>query len=154
MSQENQMAQREAFMTAIQEYLKTRIVPVLYDHPDRGLTPIGTSTLLNTGNELFLLSAQHVFEDKQAERLRIPDNIQGPGVIDIWPFDVAANDDDDIIICRLNDTTAERARAGWDVVNVERCRAPQSDETFIVGGYPDCLIKHRGPLVGGALAGC
>lgn len=153
MSRKNQNAQREAFMTAIQEYLKTRVVPVLYDDPDQGLVPIGTSTLLNTGSELFLLSAQHVFEKVQAERLKIPDNFHGPSVIGIWPFDSydATHDDDDIILLRLKDSAAECARAGWDVVNVERCRAPQRHETFIIGGYPDSLIKHNGGLVGGAL---
>jgi hypothetical protein len=73
---------RSESMTAIQEHLKNVVIPVLYDDATQGLDQKGTCTLIDVGHDIYLLSAQHVFEGVHHERLKIPANVYGPNLIE------------------------------------------------------------------------
>jgi hypothetical protein len=144
---------RSESMTAIQEHLKNVVIPVLYDDATQGLDQKGTCTLIDVGHDIYLLSAQHVFEGVHHERLKIPANVYGPKLIELWPFDLisSTNADDDIILLKMNTSASEVARCGWQIVEKDRCRPPSQDALFAISGYPSCLLNRSGGLLGGAL---
>jgi hypothetical protein len=144
---------RAELMTAVQEYLKNVVVPVLYDDPAQGLDQKGTCTLIGVDQDIYLLSAQHVFKDLHAQRLKIPANVHGPDLIELWPFEIieSGNSDDDIILLKLNALASDMARSGWQIVDRDQCRPPNQDALFVIGGYPSALLKQSGELLGGTL---
>lgn len=144
---------RSEFMTAVQEHLKTVVIPVLYDDTMQGLDQKGTCTLIDVDHDIYLLSAQHVFKDLHAARIKIPTNVYGPNLIELWPFEIipSGDSDDDIILLKLNSSASETARRGWQVVAKDQCRPPSQDALFAISGYPSDLLEKRGELLGGTL---
>lgn len=148
---ERQMG-RSNSMEAVQLYLKDVVVPVLYEHDREGLDQRGTCTLLERGSNVYLLSAKHVFDGLEAQKLRIPTNPTGPNLITLWPFDIiTSNDTDDIILLKLNFDVAARAREGWQIVTSEKCRGPKPGALFVISGFPTQLNRRKGGLLGGSL---
>lgn len=142
-------------MYALEHHLSRLVVPILRDFPDLGLDQIGTGTLLECRGLLYLLTAKHTFDRVPAEEIKIPDNPHGPGLIQLWPFQIIESDDghDDVIVFKLQDHCFERVCKGWKRIPTSRCGKidPSDDYALAVSGYPSNWGVQEGLRIGGRL---
>ena len=140
-------------MRAVERFSANVTIPVLYDDPNKDLDQIGTSTLFNLDDRFFLVTAGHLFEDRDRERFAIPTPTT-TRVHTLGRYNLLQPDTDliDIAVLELlEEQTIERARAGWRALILENLGDASAKGIFALSGYPSERARRIGGLIGGSL---
>ena len=130
----------------LQRYMLRRTVPLIERGPDGRPSLLGSSTLIEVGQRLFLITARHVLVGKEIGALAIPSNpFGGPlmplgGGLRMWLNDDPAECDTDIGVLEILETSAAmRLRAEWATLPHTLISTPVRNLPFILFGYPQSL---------------
>jgi hypothetical protein len=139
-------------MRAIEQFAAHVTVPVLYDDP-KAADQVGTGTLFSIDERLFLVTASHLFDDRDPGRFTIPappsTQLYGLGDFNL----IRTADFYDIAVLELQDgQTISRLTGGWwqplTLANVGRA---SESGIFALSGYPSARAVKRGDLIGASL---
>lgn len=133
-------------MDTLKRFFLSCTVPIVYQS-EADAQVFGTGTFVEYQGRPFLISAGHVFDRVDANRLGVPE--RSGRDVDIWHFGYCTvhhprnTDEFDVAIVQLQDDEfISRARSGWHFLN-EGNIAP-SNATFdhyVVAGYPDETVE-------------
>lgn len=109
---------------------------------DGEIALLGTSTLMEVGEQLLLVTAKHLFENLDLRTLAFPGT---PLTSDVWTlggvhrlepleeyFDVS-------ILSIESAETAKVLRAGWRPVSLDSVASPSDSAVFVLSGFPGDL---------------
>lgn len=128
-------------MDAVRFFAKNVTPPLLYGEGDTLPGPIGTASLLQIADRLFLISAAHNFEGAALDSFAIPENRQKGRAIGLSGEILRASATDreliDVAVLALTSECAKHVRdAGWRALDLRNI-APASDHgVFVLCGYP------------------
>lgn len=141
-------------MDALAQYTKQITVPILYDDPSK-LDQVGTGTMFDVCNRVFLVTAAHLFDGIDLTGFSIPsDPIRDPDPRTIGSFVIhrATNRSVDIAVLELLDPdTIARLRSGWHILTLESASIASTTGVFALCGYPSERARQKGNLIGGSL---
>jgi len=126
----------------LQQYLFEVIVPIFYDRGDT-LVPIGTGTLLEVGDRLFLITAAHVLEGCDGDKLVSPWDRKS-GKTASWGthgyLTPRSSDRLDVAMVELQypETIAD-FRKNYRRITLDQIAPPTAGATHILAGYPECM---------------
>jgi hypothetical protein len=140
-------------MRAVERFTAHVTIPVLYDDP-RAVDQIGTATLFKVDERLFLVTAAHLFDDKDPARFSIP-TLPSPQLQTLGKFSLLKPTEEvvDIAVLELQEeTTISRLTTGWwRPLTLENVAPAFSSGVFALCGYPSERAVRRGGLIGGSL---
>jgi len=135
----------------LQTYLFEVLVPIFYEKPDGKFDAIGTGTLLEIGDRLFIVTAAHVLDGCEGERLWSPwDRKAGTfGQCGTHSYLTPKNAN------RLDVATVEiefpetiaAFRKNYRLLNLAQITAPTPGRTHILAGYPECMTDTSGQMI-------
>jgi len=141
-------------MRAVEQFVFKATLPVLYDSPD-GLDQVGTGTLFDVRGRLMLVTAGHLFDDREPERFAISRSYVGshnPRTLGSFDLSRPDNKEIDIAVLVLRDhLTIANARDGWAVLTEENTGVASAQGIFVLSGYPSKRVKVDGANVTGSL---
>jgi hypothetical protein len=127
-----------------------RTTPLFYDDGQRKDGPIGSATFFEILGRMFLITANHVFEDIHPSVIRIPRKPKSTELVDLGEYDLLSPSDPRYDICALEITDRVKARelkrAGWDPLTLSNVMAPSPNGTFLLFGFP-YAIKDTGKVL-------
>lgn len=129
-----------------------RTVPVLCDGD--AVDQVGTGTLFDLDGRLFFVTAGHIFDDIKPQNLSLPTNpmssdLQTLGAHTLYrPREIHI---DIAVLELLEHTIVEKLRAGWHVLTLANIAPCAEQATFVICGYPSCLVRRRGERLTGTL---
>ena len=133
---------------AIERFLTARTVPLAYEG-DEGPTVRGTGSFYRTGNDLFLVTAAHVFDGIDPSRLGVPDRPSGN--VSIWNLDDIRvyhpkdTDNFDVAVVRfLNPNFIARVASSWESVHESEVIVDTTAiAEFLIAGYPAVTVASK-----------
>jgi len=141
-------------MDALAEYTKQITVPILYDDPTKR-DQVGTGTMFDVCDRLFLVTAAHLFDKIDPTGFSIPSNpIRDPDPQTIGSFEVyrATDPSIDIAVLELHDpNTIARLRQGWHILTLDNASIASPAGVFALCGYPSERARRKGNMIGGSL---
>jgi len=138
-------------MSAIEEFLATVTVPILFDRPN-GLVTTGTGTFLQAEERLLFITAAHVLDDEALDTLILPHRTNGTIHRLDTPLLYLSQTGADIAIIELRqpDMTAPAIEC-WHKLTIEQIARASLEGRFILSGYPFETTDHTGPYLRGRL---
>ncbi len=143
---------------AIEGFMKSVALPILYDWGQKGIDQIGTGTLISVGSRQFLITARHLFKDGtydyDPKLLAYPETPEGPTVYTLGKCILCLATDPavDVAVIELkNKTTINRLKEGWRFLSPRNIGKPGYFGEFLLSGYPSVKLVQRGALLGGTL---
>lgn len=156
---ENEKAQYENAITAMEQFQAQITVPILFDTgSDAELFASGV--LFAHGGRHFILTAAHLFDPPfRPEHLVLiatPDTrkLAKPtalGNFEIALADRAPFDFDSAVIELFDEGKIHRISAEWNFLTLDQVGLPSAEPVFALGGYPEALVKkhvsaNHGPM--------
>lgn len=144
---------------AIDQFLLSTTLPVLYDWGEKGIDQIATGTLLRICNRSFLITSRHLFADKKLfqydpAKIAFTSTPRGKtvyilGQSNLWLPDMEAID---VAVFELLDQEAiQILSSGWQFLSEANIGAASPKGTFVLAGYPSARLIKRGDMLGGTL---
>lgn len=142
--------------TALEQYMLARTVPIVSTQSVDGFPVLlGTSTLIDIAGVLYLVTADHLFEDGiDLKQLAIPTNPRSAELWTIGSFTRCAIHDRDLDIAAIQIESADtehRLRAGWKVLPIDMIDSPSQSGRFALCGYPADLTRRTDDFLVGKL---
>src|SRR5579871_991778 len=134
--------------TAIEAFVSQCTLPSLYDEESH-LDQIGTGTLIEIEERLFLITADHLLEGRDPARFSIP---MPPAKIP-WTLGgcnllrpkMQTGDIDVVIFELLEAKTIWEAKISWKILSLDHIGEASQNGVFVLCGYPTAVAKvHRG----------
>lgn len=132
---------------ALGAFMASVTVPILYDHETIGTGQVGTGTLFALNDRLFLVTAAHLFDDLDQEKLgRF--SIPSRHTTQLWslgPYNLLKpkQTEFDVTVLELHDAaTIERARASWRILNLTNIAVALPSGLFILCGFPEARERY------------
>lgn len=122
------------------DYLAEVTVPIFYDLDGEEPQAIGTGTLLDVGGRLLLITATHLFEDRDIEKFSSPWGRKA-GTTSSWGtvrFLITASSDVwDVAIVEIeHPDTIAAFRKNYRILSLDQIAMPTPGATHILAGYP------------------
>lgn len=144
---------------ALDAFLASVTIPILYDHETKGTGQLGTGTLFTLGGRLFLVTAAHLFDELcpgealDPGRLAIP-SFNADELRSLGPYQLIgpkeSEFDFDIAVLELqDDATIKRARARWSLLTLANIAPASTSGLFILSGFPQVREKRTAGFIGG-----
>ncbi len=131
------------------KHLGARVtVPLAYAAGNDFPWPEGSGTLLHKNDRLFLLTAAHIFDDRDINRFWLPtDRVGGRprpiGSAKLWR--PKKRDQFDIAVVELHDEDLKDAlRLSWSSVSTSSIAEASAEGTFFLFGYPSVSLRPEG----------
>jgi hypothetical protein len=138
---------------AVEQFTKKATVPVLYDDP-RGVDQIGTGTLFTLDGRYFLVTAGHLFKNRDPGRFAIAKGRINSDLHSLGPYKLyqAKEPEFDIAILELQEeATLTYVKSGWRVLELENTDRASLAGTFVLCGYPSARAWRTEDAIGGSL---
>jgi hypothetical protein len=140
---------------AIEQFMLRVTIPI-FCRTARGIST-GTGTLFEIGDECFLVTARHIFDNLEAEHWEIPDNPTDARSLALGRFVLHRPTDEaiDIAVLELQENnTIDAIRKGWRLLTPEHAAIASPQGTFLLCGYPsERLQMSKGRLCGSPISG-
>jgi hypothetical protein len=140
----------EQVTRALQAFMVSVTIPILYDHETQGTNQVGTGTLFTADNRLFLVTAAHLFDGLDPEhdqdrfgRFAIPSR----HTTQLWglgPYKLLRpkQTEFDVAVLELQESaTIERAKASWRILALANTAVAAPSGLFILCGFP--FVRQR-----------
>lgn len=140
---------------AISEFLKHVVVPLIYELPDGRVDQVGTGALFRDGQNVFLTTARHIFENTDKASFAVPENpLRGDFVRLSFEFFTPKDppsQDIDIAVLRLTAPEVfQQLEAGWRFLTRNNAAPASPQGTFLISGYPSSRAVIKGQSIGGS----
>lgn len=146
-------------MLALERFTLSLTVPVLYDRGE-SLDQLGTGTLFEHNNSHFLVTARHILEDEDIERVALPARPRGPetftlGAVEVIQYRDPVEMDIDVVILKLLSAPAvAELRAGWRFLTMQNTATATPQGAFVLCGFPTQRMIPRGGDLSGSVVTC
>lgn len=152
-SREDNLEKHE--VTALEAYIQRRTLPLLTDQTTNGdVALLGTSTLLDIADKLFIVTAAHVFENVDLSKVAVPEQ---PNRANVWTLGGLTrlrpyNPHFDVEILQVHDSeTLHRLRSGWDWITPDAFAPASPSGQFVLSGFPAELTEPIPRYLAGTL---
>ncbi len=144
------MALDENIVSAINNFLFSVTVPIFSDSQNI-VDPKATGTFFEIRGRIFLITANHLFDEIDADTLAVPKGYSGKNQLQIIgksevsrPRGSHAASIDIAIIEILNPETIAIVKKGWQLLGLENVSQLSPDGDFLLSGFPSNTIKKVG----------
>ena len=144
-------------LIALQRFAVRATAPLLYD-AQKGVDQVGTGTLLTLDGRYFIVTAAHIFNERDPDRFAIPKGQANAELHTFGPcklyraneIEIENEAEIDIAILELlEQSTIESAKAGWHILTLENIGTPSADGVFVLCGYPSQNSWRTNDTIGG-----
>lgn len=140
-------------MMAVERFAATVTLPILFEVGTDLVDQIGTGTLFDHEGRLLIITARHLFDNRNPKDLVIPSSnttqLDGIGPYHLYRADVPVID---LAIIELKHPPAiERARASWSALSLDNIGTASPTGHFVMTGYPSVRSKRVGGMLGSTL---
>jgi len=139
---------------ALGAFMASVTVPILYDCETKGVHQVGTGTLFTLDGRLFLVTAAHLFDGLDPERLgrfAIPcRRTTQPWSLGSYNLLKPKQSEFDVAVLELReDATIERAKASWRALVLANTATALLSGLFILCGFPKVRERRSGNTISG-----
>jgi hypothetical protein len=133
---------------AHEEFLRLVTVPVLINR-EKGVDVLGTGTLFEIETKIFLVTAKHLFDDENYNKVAMPASPNDRTIAYLNDNKLHLLGDQtsrELDICAIELRHAplvEYVKRHWTCLTLDDTTTPASEGRFIVCGYPSSLSSHR-----------
>ena len=147
----NTSPEQQHSLVALQSFAVECTVPVLYDDP-AAVDQVGTSTLFTLNGRYFLITAAHIFEDRDPGRFAIPKQRANDNLHTLGPYRLIKAKEPEIdiaVVELLEEKTLSYVKTGWRVVGLNNVAQAPLSGAFMLCGYPSQNAFRTADLIGG-----
>jgi hypothetical protein len=126
--------------------MRRATVPLLYKQDDI-YHSVATGTLFEVADRYFIITARHIFDGIEPEKLAYPEHSDGTVVRTIGISRLVRPDTDKIdvaVIEVLDSVTREKLLSGWQFLTLENLAPATNDGVFALMGYPSETSTRKG----------
>jgi hypothetical protein len=134
---------------AVEQFMRSVTVPILADRSGEQLAHLGTGTLFDVSGKMFLVTAKHIFDGEDLDKIAIPESpreskVHTLGSRAIFSLDDSSDREFDIVVSRLDvDAICNSIRANWRCLSFADTSTADEHGRFVICGYPSALITER-----------
>jgi hypothetical protein len=147
-----QLPMTAEMLDALNLFLVKVTIPILCDGKN-GANQIGTGTFIEVLGQLYLVTAQHIFEGEEMADVAIPNPSTGK-ILTLGSFEYLRHNsiDFDVAVLLLKDTEVIKiVRENWRILSLDNVKHPSDAGVFILCGYPSALARKVENQIGAKL---
>ena len=134
-----------------ERFTLNRTTSIFYQHTNQIDGPIASGTFFEIDGRIFLITAQHTFDDFDVSKIRVPQSPASDELIDLGTYDHLFPKEKEYDVCALEITDflkkKQLRQGGWQFLSVSNViTAPGPHDDFLLFGYP-YAIKNEGRTI-------